>query len=343
MRQLLIGASALALGLAGSAADAALLSPNKTTTTQTGNKNDITVDQHTGSGDTVLIEQIGNTNSATSIQGGTGNYDVTVQNGNDNTATNSSSGTANRSDIRQGCPTSLCGSDLTTNNNSATVTQTSTSTRNWNYVFQSPGSSGAGGGGNTASVTQSGNGGNVGNPATTPRTPGGYSFANTELVQYGTGSSIVVDQAGDSQQATVYQGAAFDTATNPPGSHVSSSPSFYDPYGVTDNNSATITQNIGATSAQAFVYQGASDNVAEVTQSGLSQFAEIRQSTEESGMLPVEGGNSAAVTQYGGATGAVAFIFQQGFGNSVTLSQSTVGAHADLYQNGSQNTINVSQ
>jgi hypothetical protein len=336
-RHLLIGASALSLA-AGTAHAA-----NTATTTQTGNQNDVTVNKSTGTNDTVVIQQVGNNDSATAIQGGTTNYGVTLQNGNGNTATNNNSGSRNRSDVRQGCPTSVCGSNQTTNNNSATVTQTSTSSNNWNFVFQSPGSTGSGGGGNVASVTQSGNGGNVGNPATAPLTLGGYSIANTELVQYGTDSSITVSQAGSTQRATVYQGAAFDTTANPPGVHVSSTPTFYDPFGPTSSNSATITQNSTAALAQAFVYQGASGNTAEVTQGDSSQFAEIRQSTEETGMIPGEGGNNATITQDTGATGAIAFIFQQGVSNSATVHQITAGANADFRQFGTMNTANVSQ
>jgi hypothetical protein len=335
LRNLLIGVSALAL--AAGAAHAA----NTATVTQTGNNNNVGVNQASGVNDAVLIEQVGNKNSATSIQSGNGNYGRTMQNGNFNTATNNSSGTANRSDVRQGCLASVCGSSLTTDHNSATVNQSGMN--NWNFIFQSPGSSGSGGGGNTAMVTQSGNGGNAGNPSIAPPAPGSYSFANTEIVQEGTDSSASISQAGNSQRADIYQGVAFDTTANPPGSHVSSSPSFYDIYGPSANNSATVTQNVGGTLAQAFIYQGASDNVAAVTQGDTSQFAEIRQSTGESGIAIGEGGNNATVTQDLGAAGAVAFIFQAGVGNSATVHQTTANASADVRQFGSMNTANITQ
>lgn len=346
LRKVLIGASTLAL--LGGAAQAAT---NQFQVIQNGNSNSANGNQSGGTNEIAYIEQVGNSNSATTNQqgGGNSNNSFLTQRGNQNVASVTENGVRNESDTFQGCgfrqgnPAlgSRCGGGGETPVANTHITESQSGTDGFTFVFQAAD-------GNSATITQ--DGANMGRGSIPAGSRLGSVSANADIEQYHNDNSATVVQHnsstlfaeanpdvgfdGSEGNVTILQGVRYDVSTDPPGQPVTTTPPLDSPG---QNNSASVTQNIGATNSYVLIAQGVSDNLATVTQNGLDEFLEIRQD----GPAGNGGNNTADVTQTGDRT--TAFIYQFGISNSATLNQITNGSLADIRQMGNLNHANITQ
>lgn len=158
--------------------------------------------------------------------------------------------------------------------------------------------------------------------------PGGFDGPDSLVQQYGDFNIADVTSNGTTNTSRVMQGYS---SNGPDGAAT-----IDDFVAVgSDNNSATVVQTAEAMDSTSDIFQGSSNNNAEVTQAGLELFSEIRQD---------DGGNEAIVSQ--SADQAQSFIDQNGEGNSATVTQtaaSAVGGYSNVVQNGNFNTVTVTQ
>lgn len=227
-------------------------------------------------------------------------------------------GSNNRSDIAQEdlYDTGMEGDVTIAAGNIAVVTQLSTAVGTYSLIEQD-------GVGNEAHATLGGEGsGGTG--------PGGHGTPESFISQVGDGNFADVTSNGNFTQSTVLQGYFVDA---PAGSEADP---FLATVTVANNNLVTVEQTALAENARSTIYQGSSDNNAEVTQDAADVFSEIRQFGE--------GSHEALVTQ--SADTAVSYILQEGFGNSATVNQisaGAVGASSNIHQTGAFNTVSVTQ
>lgn len=143
----------------------------------------------------------------------------------------------------------------------------------------------------------------------------------TDVWQISDNNKAYIEQASDASRVTIYQGLEQPVQAQ-----------FGYNLALGTNNYAKVVQTAGADGSRGDVIQGGSDNIANVTQSGLNSISYLNQ---------LGTGNEAGVTQTGDNNQS--YLTQNGNGHDATVNQSSNGNVSNLLQNGNGNSAIVQQ
>lgn len=164
----------------------------------------------------------------------------------------------------------------------------------------------------------------VGAPSSFDRSVTGGSFQSgrsnaVTSTQNGANGQVQFQQIGNNNGATisVYSGA--------------------------QNTYAGVFQNGGSNNAAINQYDGSNNAYAAVIQNGSSNYGQINQqnTTNYAGILQVNDGNNAVISQYASNVGGL--VYQNGYSNSAELVQARSLANAAATQYGTNNYARINQ